>query len=97
MGLKAGGTEAWKGHYSKKRTARIQQSLKTDCWKLIEHFEELLLHACPVLMHFLRHLLLVTVSKVDGLVQRASCYTWKAFLKNGTKYTVANIINGLWS
>lgn len=97
MGLKAGRTEAWKRHYSKKRTALIQQSLKTECWKLIEHFEELLLHACPVLMHFLRHLLLVTISKVHGLVQRACSYTWKAFLTNYTKYTVANIINGLWS
>lgn len=95
MELKAGRTEAWKRHYRKKRTALIQQNLKTDCWKLIEHFEELLLHACPVLMHFLRHLLLVTVPKVDGLVQRACSYIWKALLTNDTKYTVANIINGL--
>lgn len=36
----------------------------TDCWKLMEHFEELLLYAGLVLMQFLRHLLLVTVPKV---------------------------------
>lgn len=45
------------------------QSLKTqDCWKLIEHFEEFLVHACPVLTHLFRHLLLVTVPRVDSLV-----------------------------
>lgn len=94
--LKAERTETWKRHYSKKRTALILQSLKTQ---IVGSWYSILKNYCFILalMHFLRHLLLVTVPKVDGLVWCACSYTWKAFLTNDTKNTVASIINGLES